>query len=221
MRTQKASKPATRAKRPPLGRRNPEGRRQAILDAGLAVFAAKGFEASKLDDVAEKAGVAKGTIYLHFRDKQDLLEQIVRNAAAPVLGKLEDVAKLPDMPLRAALQAMFALFLKEVIGTKRKHVVRLVLTEGARFPAIAKFYHREVISRGMSILRELLHRAHASGEIASADLEKFPQLVLAPLILAVIWDGVFARIEALDFEGMFAAHCDLLIGRGSPSGEPR
>src|SRR5262245_66489899 len=114
-----------------LGRKDPEARRQAILDAGLAVFAAQGFAATKLDDVAEKAGVAKGTIYLYFKDKQDLFEQIVRNAVLPVVARLEGVAKLPDLPTETVLKMMFDLFRTEVLGTSRKHVVRLVLTEGA------------------------------------------------------------------------------------------
>ena len=81
-----------------LGRRDPEARRQAILEAALAVFTAEGFAAARLDHVAEKAGVAKGTIYLHFKDKQDLFEQMVREAVSPVIARLEELARLPELP---------------------------------------------------------------------------------------------------------------------------
>src|SRR5512145_2061899 len=144
------------AKGSEMARRDPEARRQAILDAALHVFAAEGFAAARLDHVADNAGVAKGTIYLHFKDKQDLFEQMVREAVSPVIARLEEVAKLPDMPTDLVLQRMFDAFRTEVLGTRRKHLLRLVLTEGPRFPAIAEFYHREVVSRGLRLMGEVL-----------------------------------------------------------------
>src|SRR5262245_8153531 len=120
------------AKRGELGRRDPEARRQAILEAALTVFAAEGFAAARLDHVAEQAGVAKGTIYLHFRDKQDLFEQMVREAVSPVIARLEALAQLPDLPADTVLQSVFAVFRTEVLGTRRKDLLRLILTEGPR-----------------------------------------------------------------------------------------
>ena len=201
-----------------LGRRDPEARRQAILEAALAVFTAEGFAAAKLDHVAEKAGVAKGTIYLHFKDKQDLFEQMVREAVSPVIVRLEALAQLPDLPVDMILQGMFNLFRTEVLGTQRKDLLRLVLTEGPRFPAIGAFYHREVVSRGLKLMGELLERAKANGELSADGLVRFPQIIVAPLILAVVWDGLFAAIEPLDVQGMLAVHRELLL-RGTGEGE--
>jgi AcrR family transcriptional regulator len=208
----KKSKPAE------LNRRDPGARRQAILDAGLAQFAAQGFAATKLDDVAAKAGVAKGTIYLYFRDKQDLFEQIVREAVAPVIARIEGMAQLPDVPTQMVVKALFDVFRTEVLGTHRKDVLRLVLTEGPRSPAIAEFYHREVVSRGLRLIGELLERAKAKGELAADGLSKFPQLVFAPLIMAVVWDGLFAEIDPLDVEKMLAVHREVLLS-GTRDGE--
>jgi AcrR family transcriptional regulator len=205
------------ARRGELGRRDPEGRRQAILEAALDVFAAEGFAAARLDHVAEKAGVAKGTIYLHFKDKQDLFEQMVREAVFPVIARLEELAKLPDLPGEMVLRAMFEVFRTQVLGTRRKDLLRLILTEGPRFPAIAAFYHREVVARGMALTGEVLNRARANGELAAEGLPRFPQLVIAPLILAVVWDGLFAAIEPLDVEGLLAVHRELLL-RGQGDG---
>jgi AcrR family transcriptional regulator len=201
-----------------LSRRDPEGRRQAILDAALSVFASEGFAAAKLDAVAEKAGVAKGTIYLHFKDKQDLFEQMVREAVSPVIARLEAIAQLPDLPADQVLTGMFEVFRSQVLGTDRKHLLRLVMTEGPRFPAIAEFYHREVVSRGLKLMTGLLERARARGELASDGLARFPQLVVAPLLLAVVWDGLFAGIEPLDYEGLLAVYRGLLV-RGNAGGE--
>jgi AcrR family transcriptional regulator len=199
------------AKRGELGRRDPEARRQAILDAALDVFAAEGFAAAKLDDVAEKAGVAKGTIYLHFKDKQDLFEQMVREAVFPVIARLEELAKLPDLPTELVLRGMFDVFRTQLLATRRKDLLRLILTEGPRFPAIAAFYHREVVARGLALMGELLNRARTNGELSAEGLARFPQLVVAPLILAVVWDGLFAAIEPLDVEGLLAVHRQLLL----------
>src|SRR5262245_23772368 len=199
------------SKRGELGRRDPEARRQAILAAALAVFTAEGFAAAKLDHVAERAGVAKGTIYLHFKDKQDLFEQMVREAVSPVIARLEALAQLPDMPVDMILQGMFNLFRTEVLGTQRKDLLRLVLTEGPRFPAIAEFYHREVVSRGLKLMSELLQRAKANGELSADGLARFPQLVVAPLLLAVVWDGLFAAIEPLDVKELLDVYRELLL----------
>lgn len=200
------------AKRGTLGRRDPEARRQAILDAAVAVFASQGFAAAKLDDVAEQAGVAKGTIYLHFKDKQDLFEQMVREALSPVIARLEALAQMPDLPAETVLRTMFSLFRTEILGSSRKDLLRLVLTEGPRFPAIAEFYHWEVVSRGLKLMGAILERARAKGELAADGLPRFPQLVIAPLILAVVWDGLFAAIEPLDVEGLLDTHRELLLG---------
>lgn len=199
------------AKRKELRRRDPEARRQAILEAGLAIFAAEGFQTTKLDDVAEKAGVAKGTIYLYFNDKQDLFEQIARDAIAPVIARLEGVAKLPDLPTEVILKEIFDLFRIEVLGTSRRQVLRLVLLEGPQFPVIAEFYHREVVCRGFKLLADMLRRAKTRGELSSDRLSRFPHLVVAPLMLALIWDSLFARMEPLDVEGLLSAHRDLLL----------
>jgi AcrR family transcriptional regulator len=206
------------AKRKELARRDPEGRREAIMQAGLEVFAAEGYASTKLDDVADKAGVAKGTIYLYFQDKQDLFEQIVRDAVGPVIERLENIAQAPDMPTELVFKALFNLFRTEVLQTKRKHILRLVMTEGPRFPAIGEFYHREVVSRGLKHIGELLRRAGAKGELANPAVAKFPQLVFAPLIMAVIWDALFARIEPLDVEGLLATHRQLLLGGAKQRG---
>ena len=188
------------------------------MQAGLAVFSDQGFAATKLDDVAVKAGVAKGTIYLYFRDKQDLFEQIVRDAVLPVIARLEGIAQAPDLPAEVALKALIDLFRTEVLETRRKHVLRLIMTEGPRFPALAEFYHREVVSRGLKHIGELLRRSAAKGELSIAAVVRFPQLVFAPLLMAVMWDALFARIDPLDVDGMLAAHRELLVGKAKQRG---
>jgi AcrR family transcriptional regulator len=191
----------------------PAERRQAILDAALAVFAERGFDAARLDDVAQRAGVAKGTLYLYFRDKEALFEELVRSAVAPLLENVSRAAAAPDVPATVVLEAFFSLFEKEVLGTKRKLLLRLIIAEGPRFPAIAEFYHREVVTRGLQLMRSVAARAFERGEFATDGPAHFPQLIVAPLVLAVIWDSLFAKIAPLDVAALLRAHRGLLTGK--------
>jgi AcrR family transcriptional regulator len=185
-------------------------RREAILAAALDEFSASGFAAARLDDVARRAGVAKGTIYLHFRDKEALFQELIRSALGPFVATIE-AASAADLPLRAVAERLILGFVRDVYGTNRKNIIRLVLVEGRRFPNVADFYYREVVGRAMIAVRKLVQRAVARDEISSDVVGKFPQLIAAPAIVAIIWDGLFDRFEKLDPEALLRAHFDLLF----------
>src|SRR5919198_3312468 len=97
-------------------------RREAILAAALDEFSAQGFAAARLDDVARRAGVAKGTIYLHFRDKEALFQELIRSVLSPFVGTLEAALKA-DVPARVMADQIVELFVAEVYGTRRKDVI--------------------------------------------------------------------------------------------------
>ena len=219
-RTKRATRPGARPravaaprKKPRRPRRiEPAARRQAILDAALTVFAERGFEAARLDDIAARAGIAKGTLYLYFADKQALFEALIRSAVDPILERLSAISAVPDMPADTVLEALFSVFEKEVLGTRRKLLLRLLIAEGPRSPAIAEFHYRNVVARIMPLIRKVARRAAERGEFPTDGPARFPQLVAAPLLVAVIWDALFARIEPLDVAGLFRAHRDVLTG---------
>jgi AcrR family transcriptional regulator len=188
-------------------------RRQAILDAALDEFAARGFAAARLDDVAARAGVAKGTIYLYFRDKESLFQELVRTLLSPLVGTLVD-GHLADVPVQAVGEAVAELFVREIFGTRRKDVIRLIIAEGSRFPNLAEFYYREVIERVLPGMRAIMARAVARGELRSDALARFPQLLVAPALMALVWEGVFGRFAPLDVRALMRAHMDLLFGHG-------
>jgi AcrR family transcriptional regulator len=187
-------------------------RRDAILAAALDEFSERGFAAARLDDVAKRADVAKGTIYLHFRDKEHLFQEIVRAMLAPLVGSLEALGH-SDMPMRDVGERIVDLFIREIYETRRRDVIRLIITEGRRFPHLAEFYYREVLSRIIAALSGLLRRAAACGE-APAGLVDFPQLVGGPALLAVVWSGLFERFAPLDVRAMLHTHLDILFGPG-------
>ena len=189
-------------------------RREKILAAALEEFSARGFAATRLDDVARRAGVAKGTIYLHFRDKESLFQELVRAMLGPVVGALE-AAPLADLPARAVAETIADLFVREIFGTRRKDVIRLIIAEGPRFPKLAEFYYREVIARITAALSAQMARAVARGELAHDALARFPQLLMAPALVAVVWSSLFERFAPLDVRALLHAHIDLVFGKRS------
>jgi len=190
-------------------------RRQAILDAALKEFTAEGFTAARLDDVARRAGIAKGTIYLYFRDKEALFQDLIRSEMGPVVGTLEFALGL-DLPAREAAEQAIELFVREIYLTERKDIIRLVISEGPRFPHLAAFYYREVVSRGIAAVRSLLTRALERGELRNDAVIRFPQLLVAPGIVAIIWGSLFEPHDPLDVRALMRAHLDLLFGEERP-----
>lgn len=184
-------------------------RRDAILAAALDEFSSRGFEAARLDDVARRAGVAKGTIYLYFRDKESLFQELIRAMLTPLVGTIEALGKA-DVPLAVLADRIVDLFVTEVYETRRKDVVRLMISEGRRFPKLAEFYYHEVLSRIIAAVRSLLRRAAARGEVPEG-LADFPQIIAAPGLVAIIWSGLFERFEPLDVRKMMKTHVDLLF----------
>ncbi len=162
-----------------------------------------------MDDVAKRAGIAKGTIYLYFRDKESLFQELIRTMLTPVVGSIEALRDA-DIPLRILAERLIDLFVDEIFSTRRRDVIRLMLLEGRRFPKLAEFYYREVLSRIFAAMRALLTRAAERGE-APAALAKFPQLLAAPGLVAVVWSGLFDRFEPLDVRALMTAHLEVLF----------
>jgi AcrR family transcriptional regulator len=212
-----AGKSKTKTDSPPPRREEKSAaRREAILAAALNEFSARGFAAARLEDVAKRAGVAKGTIYLHFRDKEALFQEIIRSLMGPFVGTVE-LAFNANIPLRRLADQVVELFVREVFGTRRKDVIRLMMTEGPRFPKLAEFYYREVLSRVFGAARKRLQRALDGGEISHKALVRYPQLIAAPGITAIIWSGLFDRFEPLDARELMQAQMNILFGEGKAS----
>ncbi len=190
-------------------------RRAAILSAALDEFSDRGFAATRLEDVARRAGVAKGTIYLYFRDKESLFQDLVRDMLAPLVGTIEALSEA-DLPARALADRIVDMFIGEVYETRRKDVIRLMVTEGRRFPKLAEFYYREVLSHIIAAVQGTLKRAAARGEVAAA-VVKFPQILVAPGLIAIVWSGMFDAYAPLDVRAMMEAHRDLLFPPGRAS----
>lgn len=187
-------------------------RREAIIAAAMDEFIAQGFAATRLDDVAKRAGVAKGTIYLHFKDKEALFEELIRTAIVPLVNRLAAGPPPSGASVRDMIERFAHTFIHEVTTTQRGDIVRLIVAEGPRFPAVADFYYREVVSKGLAGMRAAIQLGIARGEIKHKDLAQFPQILIAPAMIAVIWQSLFARHAPLDANEMFRVHLDLIFG---------
>ncbi|MBR1225972.1 MULTISPECIES: TetR/AcrR family transcriptional regulator [unclassified Bradyrhizobium] len=188
-------------------------RRGAIIEAAMDEFIARGFAATRLDDVAKRAGVAKGTIYLHFKDKEALFEELIRTAIVPLVNRLAAAGPPPaGVSIRDMVENFARAFIHDVVTTRRGDIVRLIVAEGPRFPDIADFYYREVVSKGIAGMRALIELGVISGEIQQKNLARFPQILVAPAIVAIIWQSLFSKHAPLDANEMFRVHLDLIFG---------
>jgi AcrR family transcriptional regulator len=211
-----AAEAAATAPQPSKRAQRSAERRQAIVDAALVEFSANGFATARLEDIAARAGVAKGTIYLYFKDKEELFQELIRTSIVPLVGRLA-APPSPDTSARMLCERFIEMFVNEVYETRRADIIRLVIAEGARFPALAEFYHREVVSRGLAGMQMLIQYGISRGEVVNPAVVKHPQLVVAPALVAVIWRGLFGKFAPLDTRAMLDVHLDLIFGPRRPA----
>lgn len=184
----------------------------AILRAAIAEFASAGFENARLDDIAQRAGVAKGTVYRYHADKAALFKAAVRSLIHPVLARIQEQALLAEGSATALLRSVFAEVYREMVADDvRRELVRLLIAEGRRFPELGDFYHDEVIARGIATFRMILWRGVATGEFRRSAAEDYPQLLMAPCIAYSNWQLMFGDRHPVDLERYAAAHLDFVL----------
>jgi len=206
---------------PPRGRREAmaQERREAVLEAALAEFIANGFAATRIEDVARRADVAKGTVYLHFSDKAELFAAAVRAEMAPLAAGLAALLEDDAAQPKAALEAVLGALLQRLTQTRTGDVIRLIMSETIRFPEVTRFYRDEIVLPMIGRISALLQRARAAGELRSPQTADFPQLVVAPLLLVALARG-------FDLEAVTGSPDELLrvhlsnIFRGTPEPAP-
>jgi AcrR family transcriptional regulator len=204
-------------------RRRKTARPSEILSAALASFAERGFAATRLDDVAARAGVTKGTLYLYFPSKEELFKAVVRQELLPAIEWAETMVAQSTAPSMVVLDQLAELFTR-IVSSRLSAIPKLVLTEAGNFPDLARFYLEEVVERGKALFRKVLERGVETGEFRPIDTESVVLCVIAPLLLACLWRHSFEPHSSrpLDIEALFRAQLDLLR-RGlatEPGGTP-
>jgi AcrR family transcriptional regulator len=202
-----------------------------ILSAALDCFAERGFAATRLEDIAARAGVTKGTLYLYFPGKEELFKALVRQELLPNVERLEAAAAGPGTATDM-LGQLVAVWAGHVAPSRISVLPKLVIAEAGNFPELAKFYHDEVIQRGLPVLRSILRRGVESGEFRPIDVEHTAFCVIGPLLLSVLWKHSFEPHagRSLDVAALCRAHLDTLLnglrrpaapGRAKPSNARR
>lgn len=199
-------------KPPPRRRlRRKDARPGEILDAAFAEFAEKGFLATRLDDVAIRAGVAKGTIYLYYPNKEALFEAAVRSRILPILGTVGGVIETFDGPSDELLRRLIGVFYGKLADPDVRTIMRIMIGEGHMFPALVEFYHREFMSKAVALMKGVLARGIERGEFAPSAVLDTPEVIMGPGILAAIWQMVFAPHRPIPLAEFERAHVALVL----------
>jgi AcrR family transcriptional regulator len=179
-------------------RRRKDARPKEILAAALALFAERGFAATRLDDVALRAGVTKGTLYLYFPNKEELFEAVVRQALVPNLERGEALLDEAEEPAALLLERLMRSW-AELALSPAGAIPKIIISEAGNFPELARFYREEVVDRGMGLMRRVLRLGVERGEFrALDDLDNAVRCICAPLLLAMLWRHSLGRHEEVD-----------------------
>lgn len=171
----------------PRWERRKEARPQELLAAALDLFVERGFASTRLEDVAKRAGVSKGTLYLYFANKEELFKAVVRDSIVPVIGAAEDSIAGFEGHSAELLRSVMGSWWQRLGATKASGITKLIMAEAGNFPDIACFYQEEVIARGTSMIASMLHRAVARGEFRPVDVTIMTQVLIAPMLMLMTW----------------------------------
>lgn len=205
-----ANIPGSTVRRP--RRRRKDARPAELTAAALSLFVEKGFAATRLEDVATNAGVAKGTLYRYFADKQALFRAVVEEAIVPLLAAAEQQISEYHGSSMDLLRHLLTAWWQQIGATHLAGVPKLIIAESRNFPEIAQYYHDTVIVRGRALIQRVLQRGMASGEFHTQDIETVIDVVFAPLLMLVVWrSSLCFCAQETDPQAFLQTHINLLM----------
>lgn len=187
-------------------------RQQDILLAALHVFSRDGFSAARTDDVAEEAGVSKGTLYLYFKSKEDMFKAVIEDNLRPVLDEATKLSLEGKLSAEEQLTTMLKFFYENVLNTERRQILRLVIAEGPNFPDIAKFHYENIIAPAQALTKDLIAKGVASGEFRDIPGDYLTKAIVGSALAAGLWKTVFDEMESIDLGDYCQTHIDMLLG---------
>ena len=199
--------------------RRKEARPSEIIAAALEVFVEHGYAASKLDDIASKAGISKGSLYLYFDSKADLFKEMVKQVVIPEIEKAESTVKEYHGPLSRIITNMVQYWWQTVVETRICGFPKLVISEAANFPELAEFYVNEVIKRGRKLVAVMIKRGVESGEFRDVEPQYAARILISPIVFAAIWKESLASYDdKYDVKRYLAMETEIFL-RGISSNE--
>ncbi len=195
----------------PRFQRRKEDRPAEITEAALAAFAEKGYAATKVDEVAKRAGVSKGLLYLYFKTKEDLFKAVIRSIVSPRIDALIDNIEQTELSAEDFLRGPFLTFAKSIPKSPVRILVRLMIAEGPKHPDLVQWYWDNVVSRAIEALRSLFDKGVRNGEFQKSALNEYPQLLVTPVFFSTIFTIVFKQQMKLDTDRFIEAHVEMVL----------
>ena len=193
--------------------RRPEARPAEILAAALDLFAEKGFSATRMEDVAARAGLSKAGVYLYFKDKTALLKALVTEMAGANVSVARGIVEGHQGPVSPLIATILAFLGGQVRHTRFPELIKIVISESRAHPEVGQLYLESVVGQGLPLFEGLIRRGIASGEFRDIDASFAAKAMIGPMLLAVIWKTVLEPIgaETLDIEAYAAQHADIFL----------
>ncbi|HEX4986007.1 MAG TPA: TetR/AcrR family transcriptional regulator [Burkholderiales bacterium] len=208
--------------------RRKEARPAELMSAALDLFVERGYAATRLDEIAARAGVSKGTLYLYFSSKEELFKAVIRSGIVPLIERGERLVDGHRGSSFELLQEIVHTWWESIGDTKLGGIPKLMFSECRNFPEIGRFYYEEVISRGHQLVQAVLEKGMKSGEFRRIDANYAMRMILAPLVYLLLWRHSFDFCDGKPVhpEKYLDQHLDLLVhglkpGAGQGSGEKK
>jgi AcrR family transcriptional regulator len=197
----------------PKWQRRADERPREICAAALEVFAEKGFAAAKLDEIARRAGVSKGTLYLYFKDKEDLFRAVVRSAIAPNIEAVTSAVSSLDAPFPELVRMFLAAFAEREARLPIGAVAKMVIGESRNFPELARVWHDEVASKAIGAIAAFIERAQERGEVRAGDPRLYAFSLMGPMVLGALWRTTLvpAGGTPLDLTALAKQHSETVL----------
>jgi len=191
--------------------RRKKARPKELLAAALDLLIENGFAATRMEDVAKRAGVAKGTLYLYYSSKDELIKAVVRENTFPISNDIEAAINNFEGDSVSLFRNIMLGWWEQIGNLRLSGINRLVLTEAHNFPELAKYYHEEVVLRSNEIVGRLLCRGVERGEFRKLDTPYLTEVIVAPMIMLVIWTHSFGadRTEPISPKAYLSNFIDL------------
>jgi len=194
----------------PRFQRRKEDRPQEISDAAFEVFAEKGYAAARVDEVARRAGVSKGLLYVYFKTKEELFKAVIRSVVTRRVDALLLAVDETELSSEAFMRGPLLEFMKQIPRSPVAVVIRLLIAEGRRHPDLVDYYWDNVVSKGLKAISRFVERGIERGEFRDTALKDLPQLVLAPMMLSMIWRILFTNRE-LDTDKLMNTQIEMIL----------
>lgn len=198
-------------KTPRRRQRRKDARPQEIVEAAMRLWAEKGFAATRLDDVAAEAGVAKGTIYLYFASKEALFEAALRQTLVATMESASGQAESFSGNTRELLTLFFGLVQRQLEESGAVVLMKVLIGEGHRFPALVALHREIALSRGMETLKRILQRGVERGELRADALGTDPRIIMGPIMTAALWSLVYKDAIFPPVRTMIDQHVEIIV----------